>query len=70
MEMSDESDTPTTLVLYADAGLGQIRVDGEAFVKFSRQLNHDLLKLIARWADKAAPAAGNPRRRRSARAKP
>jgi hypothetical protein len=40
-----------------------IRVRLLPYVEFSRRLDGELDKLVARWADQAAPNARQPRRR-------
>ena len=53
------------LVLTDDAGLGQLRVEMEAFFDFSFTLAEDLEDLVALWAHRAAPNANRPAPRRS-----
>ena len=39
-----------------------IRVRLVPYLEFSRRLDGQLVKLVARWSDKAAPSANQPRR--------
>lgn len=47
----------TRLVLVDQSGLGQIRVDMEAFFEFSFWMAEELEDLVGKWASQAAPIA-------------
>ena len=47
----------TRLVLVDHSGLGQVRVDMEAFFEFSFWMAEELEDLTAKWAFQAAPKA-------------
>ena len=57
-QMTNQSHPSAQLVLCEDPGLGQIRVDVEAYIEFRLQITRGLDTLVARWAHVAAPSAG------------
>ena len=58
--MTNQSQPSAQLVLCEDPGLGQIRVEVEAYIEFRLRLTRELETLVARWAHVAAPSASRP----------
>jgi hypothetical protein len=62
--MRNKSYSAKQLVMYETPGLGQIRVDMDAFFELSFWMAEELEDLVSCWAHQAAPAANRKARKR------
>jgi hypothetical protein len=68
--MTQQSQPSARIVLHEDAGLGQIRVDLDAFLEFQSRLEREIEALVVRWVHAAAPCASRGPHARRAIARP